>query len=266
MCSEGNVVKRMLVIVLNDEHKATQGRNALLQLDKEGSIVVYAWALILKNADQTTTIKQSINPGPLGTLVGTSLGGLIGLLAGPAGLAIGCAVGLVAGNVVDMNKAIVGAEFIDDVSKELQPNRFALLAEIEEDSTTPVDSCMEPLGGIVFRRAVSDVEDPTHKDHIAAMKADLAQMKAELIQAHADRKAKLQEKINQLDSKIQEQLRQAYERREEAELEEKAEAEALEDKAAALKAKEAETNVETESESEKHEAQHKDEEQEKMRA
>jgi len=33
------------------------------------------------------------------------------------------------------------------------------------------------------------------------MKADLAQMKAELAQAHADRKAKLQEKINQLDAR-----------------------------------------------------------------
>jgi uncharacterized membrane protein len=259
-------VKRMLVVVLDDEDIATRGRNALLQLDSKGSIVVYAWAIILKNADQTTTIKQSVNPGPLGTLVGTSLGGLIGLLAGPAGLAIGCAAGLLAGNIVDMNKAIVGADFIDDVSKELQPNRLALLAEIEEDSTIPVDSCMEPLGGIVFRRSISDVEHPTHKDHIAAMKADLAQMKAELTHAHADRKAKLQKKINQLDSKIEEQLRQAYERREEAELEEKAKAEALEDKAAALKAKEAETNVETENESEKHEAQHKNEEQEKMRA
>jgi uncharacterized membrane protein len=259
-------VKRMLVVVLDDEDKAKRGRNALLQLDSKGSIVVYAWAIILKNADQTTTIKQSVNPGPLGTLVGTSLGGLIGLLVGSAGLAIGCAVGLLAGNIVDMNKAIVGADFIDDVSKELQPNRLALLAEIEEDSTMPVDSCMEPLCGIVFRRAVSDVEHPTHKDHIAAMKADLAQMRAELTQAHADRKAKLQKKINQLDSKIQEQLRQAYERREEAELEEKAKAEALEDKVAALDARAVENSAETERQSEKHEAQHKNEEQEKMRA
>jgi hypothetical protein len=156
---------------------------------------------------------------------------LIGLLGGPAGLAIGCAAGLLVGNIVDMNKAIVGAEFIDDVSKELQPNRLALLAEIEEDSTAPVDTCMEALGGIVFRCAVS-----THADHVAAMKADLAQMKAELTQAHADRKAKLQKKINQLDSKIQEQLRQSYERVEEAELEERAKAEALDDKIAASKA------------------------------
>jgi uncharacterized membrane protein len=256
----------MLAVVFENEDKTTQGRKALLHLDNEGSIVVHAWAIVLKNADQTTTIKESVNPGPLGTLIGTSLGGLIGLLGGPAGLAIGCAAGLLVGNIVDMNKAIVGADFIDDVSKELQPNKLALLAEIEEDSTMPVDSCMEPLGGIVFRRAVSDVEHPTHKDHIAAMKADLAQMKVEVTQAHADRKAKLQKKIDQLDSKVQEQLREAYERREEAELEEKAEAEALEDKIAASKAPAAKISPTAGTENEQDGAQNKAGEEEKMRA
>lgn len=236
-------MNRMLVVVFDNEAKAIRGKNALLQLDKEGSIVVHAWTVIVKNADQTTTVKESINPGPLGTLIGTSLGGLIGLLGGSAGLAIGSAAGLLAGNIVDLNKAIVGADFIDDVSKELQANRFALLADIEEDSTTPVDTGMEPLGGIVFRRALSDVKHPTDMDHVAALKADLAQMKAELAQAHADRKAKLEKKINQLDSNIQEQLRKAYERREEAELAEKAKAEALEAKAAALKAKATDTHI-----------------------
>jgi len=254
-------VHRMLAVVFENEDKATRGRKALLQLDNEGSIVVRAWAIVLKNADQTTTIKESVNPGPLGTLVGTSLGGLIGLLGGPAGLAIGCAAGLLVGNIVDMNKAIVGTDFIDDVSKELQANRFALFADIEEDSITPVDTCMEPLGGIVFRRAVS-----THADHVAAMKADLAQMKAELTQAHADRKAKLQKKINQLDSKIQEQLRQSYERREEAELQERAKAEALEDQVDASKTLAAKISPTAGTENEQDGAQNKAGEEEKMRA
>ena len=62
---------------------------------------------------------------------------------------------------------------------------------------------METIGGTVFRRALSDVEDTVDDEDIAAIKADLAQMKAEHAQARADRKAKLQEKINQLDSKLQ---------------------------------------------------------------
>jgi uncharacterized membrane protein len=229
-------VDRMLVVVFDNEAKAIEGRNALLQLDNQGTILVYAWAVIVKNADQTSTVKQSDNPGPRGTLIGTSLGALIGLLGGSAGLAIGSAV---AGNIVDLNKAIVRADFIDDVTKELLPNRSALLAEVKEvkeDSTTPVDTRMEPFGGIVFRRALSDVKHPTDMDHVAAIKADLARMKAELNRTRAARRAKLQEKINQLDSKIQEQLLNTYVRREEEELGEQAKAEALEVKTHGSKA------------------------------
>ena len=72
------------------------------------------------------------------------------------------------------------------------------------------------------------------------MKADLAQMKAEWAKADADRKAKLQEKINQLDSKIQAQLQKAKDRRDAAEWEAKAKAEDLERE---TEAKAAETHV-----------------------
>jgi uncharacterized membrane protein len=99
--------------------------------------------------------------GPLGTLAGTALGSLIGLLGGPAGLAIGATVGFTAGATVYLSNARISGDFIDDVTKVLLPNSIALVAEIEEDWTTPVDTRMEALGGTVFRRALSDVEDTT---------------------------------------------------------------------------------------------------------
>jgi len=58
-----------------------------LQLDGEGSIGVYGYAVLAKNADGTSTVKQADDVGPIGSLVGTSLGSLIGVLAGPVGLA-----------------------------------------------------------------------------------------------------------------------------------------------------------------------------------
>jgi len=73
---------RMLVVVFDSENKAYEGKQALSQLESEGSIAVYAYAVIGKNSDGTTTLKQGDDPGPLGTLVGTSLGSLIGLLGG----------------------------------------------------------------------------------------------------------------------------------------------------------------------------------------
>jgi uncharacterized membrane protein len=228
---------RMLVVVFDTETKAYEGRKALHQLEDDGSIVVYASAVVAKNADGTTTLKQSDDPGPLGTLVGTSLGALIGLLGGPVGAAVGAAAGLVSGGTVDLNKARIAGEFIDDVEHELLPSRFAVVADIQEDWTTPVDTQMEALGGTVLRRALSDVKHMVDDEETAAMKADLAQLKAEHAKAHADRRAKLQEKINQLDSKIQARLEKAKERRQASEREAKAKVEVLKAKAAALKAK-----------------------------
>jgi uncharacterized membrane protein len=228
---------RMLVVVFDNEVKAYQGKQALLELDGEGSISVYAYAVLTKHADGTASVKQEDDSGPLGTLLGTSFGSLIGLLGGPVGLAIGAGTGVLAGTAVDLNDVRIGEDFLDDVTKSLTPNKVAVVAEIDEDWTTPVDSRMEASGGTVFRRALSDVKQTIHDENVAAMKADLAQMKAEQAKAHADRKAKLQEKVNQLDSKIQVQLQKAEERRDTAERQAQAKVQVLKAKAAAAKAK-----------------------------
>jgi uncharacterized membrane protein len=236
---------RMLVVVFKNESKACEGRKALWQLDLDGSITVYAQALVLKNPDGAIIAKEHNDQGPFGLLMGTALGALLGMLGGPTGLAIGATAGLVAGGAADLDNARVGEDFIDEVSKVLLPNRAAVVAEIEEEATAPVDTQMEAIGGIVFRRALSEVKHSVHDQHVAAIKADLAQMKAEHAQAHAERKAKLQEKINQLDSKLQGQLQKAKERREAAERESRAKVELLQAKAAAAKAKAAATHIQS---------------------
>jgi len=228
---------RMLVVVFDNESKAYEGKKALLQLDGEGSISVYGYAVVAKNSDGTATVKQGDDYGPLGTLAGTAVGSLIGLLGGPVGVAIGAAVGLTAGATEDLRNASIGGDFVDDVTKFLLPNTVAVVAEIEEDWTTPVDNRMEAIGGIVFRRALSDVKQTIHDEHIAAMKADIAQMKAEHAQARADRQAKLHEKINQLDSKLQAQLQKAKEQRQAAERQAQAKVDILKAKAKAAVAR-----------------------------
>ena len=46
------------------------------------------------------------------------------------------------------------------------------------------------------------------------MKADLAQIKSEMAEAHADRRAKLQAKVNQLQAKLDAKQKEAQKRRE----------------------------------------------------
>jgi len=153
------------------------------------------------------------------------------------GVALGAASGLGAGAAADLHNARISSDFVDDVSKILQPKRVAVVAEVEEDWITPVDTRMETIGGTVFRRALSDVEDTVDDEDIAAIKADLAQMKAEHAQARADRKAKIQEKIDQLSAKLQAHLQKAREQRQAAERDAQLKVEVLKAKAKAAAAK-----------------------------
>jgi uncharacterized membrane protein len=228
---------RMLVVVFDNENKAYDGKKALLELDDEGSISVYGYSVLAKGADGKATIKQGDDVGPLGTLFGTSLGSLVGLLGGPAGLAAGAAAGALGGATADLDNSRIGSDFIDDVNKTLTPNHVALVAEIEEEWTTPVDTRMEAIGGKVYRRALSEVSDTVNKEDVDAMKADLAKMKEEHSKARAERKAGLQEKINHLDSKIQGWMQQDKERTDAVERQAKAKLQILKEKASAPKSK-----------------------------
>ena len=230
-------MNRMLVVVFDKEAKAYEGKQALAGLDLEGSISLYASAVVAKNSDGTATVKQGNEPAPLGTVVGTTLGSLIGLLGGPTGLAIGAAAGMAVGATSDVDNARIGDDFLDDVMKALTPGKAAVVADIEEEWTTPVDTRMEKLGGAVYRRAVSAVRDIANDEDTAAIKADIAEMKAELAQAHAERKAKLLERLNQLDSKLQARLQKAKEQRQAAERASQAKVAVLKAKATAARAK-----------------------------
>jgi len=228
---------RMIVVVFDSENDAYEGKKALQQLTDEGSIGLYAYAVLAKQPDGTATIKQGDNAGPLATLVGTSFGSLIGMLGGPAGMMVGAAAGMGAGAGMDFANLGIGEDFLDDVTNELKPGKFALVADVEEDWVAPVDSRMEAIGGTVYRRSVAEVQNQIHEENVAAMKADLAQMKAEHAETKAEQKGKLQEKINQLEAKIQTQMQKIKDKAEAAQTQARVKAEVLNAKAAVARAK-----------------------------
>jgi len=227
---------RMLVVIFDAESKAFEGKKALHELDREDIITVFDQAVVARNKDGSATVRQIDGPTPVRTLGGTLLGALIGLLGGPVGFGLGAGLGMAAGAAMDVSNAQICEDFVEDVREKLTPEKFALVAEISEDSISPVDTRMEALGGTVYRRALKEVKRTFHDDNVAAMKADRAQLTAERAKADAERKAKLQEKINELDSKIEARIERAKQRRQAAEAQEKAKAEFLQARAAAMKA------------------------------
>jgi uncharacterized membrane protein len=197
------MMDKMLVVVFDSETKAYEGSKAFQQLQNEGNINLYAIAVIARDASGKVSVKQEGDMGPIGTGVGMLTGSLIGLLGGPVGVVLGTSVGSLGGMFYDLVHLGISEDFLAEVEQSLQPGKAAVVAEIEEEWTVPVDSRMEALGGVVFRRTRSEVSETEYERDVTALKADLDQLEAEYQQATGETKAKLQKKVDAARRKLQ---------------------------------------------------------------
>jgi len=225
-------MEKMLLVVFDDEAKAYEGSRALNQLDSEGSITIHAEAVISKNNDGTVTVKQGEGDFPVRTVSGTAIGSLIGLLGGPAGLAVGALAGTLVGSFADLWVAGVGSDFLAEVSNVLTPGKYAIVADVSEEWVTPVDTRMEALNGFVFRTAKKSFEEAQQARDVAELRAEIDQLKVEHARAKAEHKAKLQSKIDALNTRLQAKLQQAKQRSEQIKSETDAKVQALQKKSA----------------------------------
>lgn len=194
---------RMLVVVFDSEVNAYEASKALQELQKEGSINLYAKAIIVRDAEGKVEVKEQKDAGPVGTAVGLLTGSLIGLLGGPVGVAVGAYAGTVGGMVYDMANLGISEDYLFEVEKTLLPGKAALVAEVWEEWTMAVDTRMEALGGVVLRRSREDVVDAQITRDTAALDAELTQLKAERDQATGENRAKLQAKVDSTKAKLQ---------------------------------------------------------------
>jgi len=223
-------MQKMLVVVFDDEAKAYQGSSALKNLDAERSISVHALAVVTKNADGKVIPKQVDGGYPIRTLEGTAIGALVGLLGGPIGLALGATGGLLVGSTLDLNRAEVDADYVDQVSSKLTPGKWAVVADVSEEWETPVDTSMSALGGTVFRANRVSVEQEKDAKDEAATKAEIAHLKDEQSKATQENKAKIQKKIDTLNASLQLRQQRAKQRSDQRKLETEAKIHALQEK------------------------------------
>lgn len=224
-------MEKMLVVVFDNESKAYEGARVLAKLDGEGSIAVHAQAVIKKNPDGTATVKEFEDEFPVGSVAGTTVGSLIGLLEGPVGLAVGATTGLFAGMMRDLYSAGVNADFVDAASAMLTAGKCAVVADVSEEWETPVDSRMEALGATVIRTPKEAVEQDQRARETAALREEINQLKTEYAEARADRKAKLKAKIDKLEANLQKKVEEARQRSEQMQQETEAKIQALKKKA-----------------------------------
>lgn len=224
-------MNKMLVAVFDREAAAFEGLSALKDLHRNGDVSLYSSAVIAKNNAGQIELKQAADTGPVGTSVGLLTGSLIGMLGGPAGMAVGASLGGLVGLVFDANRSGVDMTFVDDVSRTLTAGKVAVVAEIEESWTTPVDSRLNKLGGMVFRRLRGEVVGDQLARERAALEAELRTLNDDLKQAAAEDRAAVQEDIDRVKLQIKATRDQAKARLEQAKAETEARVKALQDQA-----------------------------------
>ena len=228
---------RFIAIMVQDENKAYECVRALEELHNEGSVTVYATAVLQRLGNGTLSLKQQSDDGPVGTALGSLIGMLIGLAAGPAGVVAGAASGGIIGAWGQYGvHAEISDEFADDLTKTLRPGDFAVLAEVQEEWTAPIDTRIEKLGGKIVRESrTAYVEDLMHK-RVDADKTALQKFKTDRESAKAERmQSDLEHEIQTAAEKLRRRADKAQTRLDHQKEEMNAKVKRLEDQASQAK-------------------------------
>ena len=208
-------MNKMLVAVFSNENKAFEGLSALKDLHTQGDITLYATAVVSKDEKGALRLKTAADQGPIGTTTGLLTGSLLGLIGGPVGLALGAATGTIAGLIFDVSTDEINTTFVDEVSQALTKGEIAVIAEIDEAWTVPVDTRLEALGAVVFRRLRDEVAEDQLARESEAIEAEYRNLKRELKEAREEDKAaiksamaKLQNKANATDEIVKRKLKE----------------------------------------------------------
>jgi uncharacterized membrane protein len=195
---------KFIVATFTDEKKASEGVSAFKELHDEGSISLYQTVVVKREADGKLTTKQRTPQEDVGAGLGSLIGALLGVFGGPAGVALGFVGGGAAGGLAGFAQGDISEEFLEDISKRMKPGMFAVLAEVSEPWTAPVDAKIEALGGTVVRENRRDVVDDILEKRAEERSAWLDDKKSALETRKAEKmQAKLDQEIADARDKLQ---------------------------------------------------------------
>ena len=164
-----------IAVVFNSDEKAYEGLHRLWALDDSNDVTVHGAAVVHRDKyGHVDVATKETDPG-LRTILGAGIGALLGAIAGPVGSAMGIAgassiaagsaagIGAAAGGATGLTADLVKAGDNEEAKYEsgfaMAPGQSAVLAEVSEDWTTPIDTAMHQLGGVIYRRSKSDVRE-----------------------------------------------------------------------------------------------------------
>jgi len=197
-------MNNILVSVFPTDATAETGLRALKGLHETGDITLFASTVIAKDDQGKVATRESSDPGPVGTVVGIVTGALVGSLGGPVGVMFGAYVGGGAGLLFDMFNVGIGSDVLDDIGKQMKPGSVAIVADIDEDSTTAIDSTYQPLGAVSYRGNAGEAIDDTLNRQVDEADAEFNELKAEVRDANSEAKAAIETKLEAQAHKLDE--------------------------------------------------------------
>jgi uncharacterized membrane protein len=187
-----------------NDASAYQALTDLKQLDSQGQIHIAGAAVVTRDADGRVDVKTEVGDDPYtGAASGGMIGLLVGIIGGPLGVLLGGTYGALVGSLFDLDDAETTESVLGEISKQVQPGRTALLAQVTEPGVEVIDNAMARLGGAVMRRPAVDVEEEIaaaqEAERQAKREARKELQRARLEKSKGDAHAKVEELKSKLD-------------------------------------------------------------------
>jgi uncharacterized membrane protein len=142
-------MSEFVVVIFPDDTKTHQVTVALDKLQAEGGVALYASAVVARDSDGKVSVRKIADEGLGATTIGALIGGLAGLPVAPLAVTIGAIGGAIIGLSADPIHQRDDIEFADKISGELARKKTAIVAEVADDGASPFQALMTEFGGAV---------------------------------------------------------------------------------------------------------------------
>jgi uncharacterized membrane protein len=147
------MMRQLIVITFDNPDDAGKALKSLREIEKGGRLHLIDTAIVVKDAEGKTHVKNEVSSG---TETGAVVGGLLGpflFFAFPlAGIAIGAGAGALVGKLF---KTGVDQKFVKDVQAALQPNHSALFLVGDSGDPNAALAALRPYKGEVYQTTLS---------------------------------------------------------------------------------------------------------------
>lgn len=155
-------MSQLIVITFDNPDDAGKALKSLRQVEKSGRLKLVDTAVVVKDAEGKTDVKNEVSSGTeTGAVVGGILGPFLTFAFPLAGIAIGAGAGALIGKMFDTG---VDQKFVKEVKAALQPNHSALFLVGDAADPNAALAALRPYKGEVYQTTIStELEEQLRK-------------------------------------------------------------------------------------------------------